>query len=81
MYGKNISRSKRLTNTIQAYIQDIWKDSAGLMVICFFREQAKILLAQDSFEVDMSFKRLRMKNTNEITFAVWLENHSKGNYS
>ena len=47
------------------------------MIICFLQEQARIFLAQRTFEVDMSFKRIVEKNINEIIFAVWLEEHSK----
>ena len=47
------------------------------MIICFLQEQAKIFLAQTTFEVDMSFKRIVERNMNEIIFAVWLEEHGK----
>ena len=47
------------------------------MIICFLQEQAKIFLAQRTFEVDMSFKRIIERNMNEIVFAVWLEEHGK----
>jgi hypothetical protein len=47
------------------------------MIICFLQEQAKIFLAQRTFEVDMSFKRILERNMNEIVFAVWLEEHGK----
>jgi len=47
------------------------------MIICFLQEQAKIFLAQRTFEVDMSFKRILERNMNEIVFTVWLEEHGK----
>jgi hypothetical protein len=47
------------------------------MIICFFKEQAKLLIDQISFEVDMSFKRIRQKDLNEIIFASYLEAHGK----
>lgn len=34
-------------------------------------------MAQRTFEVDMSFKRIAERNMNEIVFAVWLEEHGK----
>lgn len=47
------------------------------MVINFFKEQAELLFSVDSFEVDMSFKRLRGKDRNEIVFAIYLPSHAK----
>lgn len=47
------------------------------MVICFYKRQAELLLEQISFEVDMSFKRIRQKNMNEIIFANFMPNHGK----
>ena len=47
------------------------------MIICLFKAQAEIFLQQESFEVDMSFKRVRGRVYNEVIFAVYLEKHSK----
>ena len=71
------TRSDRLANTLQAYIQQIYNDQNGVIIICFLQKQAKIFLAQTIFEIDMSFKHIIEKNIYEIIFAVWLEEHSK----
>jgi hypothetical protein len=34
-----------------------------------------------SFEVDMSYKRIRQKNMNEVVFATYLHEHGKSRYS
>lgn len=47
------------------------------MVINFFKEQAKLLFLVDSFKVNMSFKRLRRKDRNEIVFAIYLLSYAK----
>ncbi|KAF1808090.1 hypothetical protein P152DRAFT_256677 [Eremomyces bilateralis CBS 781.70] len=47
------------------------------MIICFFQQQVKLLFQQDSFEVDMSFKRIRQKDINEIIFANLIPSHGK----
>lgn len=41
-----------------AYIQQIFTSSSGNLIICLFKEQASILLDQDTFQMDMSYKRL-----------------------
>jgi len=47
-------------------------------MICLFKEQAEIFLQQDSFEVDMSFKRIRDSNIHEIVFAKFIPEVNKG---
>lgn len=80
--GKGLARvefefDQRHRNPETAYIQHIYSDRNGIMIICFLQEQAKIFLAQRTFEVDMSFKRILEMNMNEIVFTVWLEEHGK----
>jgi hypothetical protein len=48
------------------------------VIICFFKRQVEILFKLKSFEVDMSFKRIRDDNTNEIVFAAFLLKLNKG---
>ena len=47
-------------------------------MICFFEQQAKILLQQKSFEADMSFKRVRDPNIYEIVMAMFDYKMGKG---
>ena len=47
------------------------------MVICFYKQQAEILFNQTTFEIDMSYKRIRQKDMNEIVLAKWLPQHGK----
>lgn len=63
-------------NLLQQYIQGIWDDEHGPMVICFSQEQAKLLLQRDHFQVDMSFKRIRQREMNEVVFAGMM--HEEG---
>lgn len=48
------------------------------MIICFYTDGAHILLEQSDIEVDMSFKRIRQSDLNEILFAKFLESHDRG---
>jgi hypothetical protein len=62
------------------YIQQIYQDGEHVMIICFFRQQAEILLNLSSFEVDMSFKRIRTNGLNEVAFASYIVEHGKGRH-
>ena len=62
---------------MQAYIQKVFDDHGNIIIICFFKAQAKLLLEQQSFEVDMSFKWIRQKEINEIVIAGLLQSHGK----
>jgi hypothetical protein len=48
------------------------------MILCFLDEQARVLLKQKSFEVDMSFKRIKTKGLNEVVLAAYISEHGKG---
>lgn len=39
------------------------------MIICFLQAQARHFVKRESFQVDMSFKRIRERDMNEVTFA------------
>lgn len=47
------------------------------MIICFFVEQAAMLLLLLTFKVNMSFKRVSKKKFNEIIFAKYLKTFEK----
>lgn len=51
------------------------------MVICCFQEAAQVLLSLESFEVDMTFKRIKDSSINEVVFAGFINDHNKGNES
>ena len=44
-------------------------DPEGPMIICAFDAQARILANTLSYEVDMSFKRVKDKDIKEVVFA------------
>lgn len=50
------------------------------MILCAFKEQIKLLTTLTSFEVDMSYKRIRQKEMNEVIFATYLPEHGKGRH-
>jgi hypothetical protein len=50
------------------------------MILCAYKEQIMLLSKLNSFEVDMSYKRIRQKNINEVVFATYLHEHGKGRY-
>jgi hypothetical protein len=43
------------------------------MVLCGYKEQINLLSRLSSFEVDMSYKRIRSKDMNEVLFATFLK--------
>lgn len=47
------------------------------MILCGFRDQIEVLSSLQSFEVDMSYKRIRSKDMNEVLFATFLPEESK----
>jgi len=47
------------------------------MIICVFKEQARLLLTLASFEVGMSYKRIKSSKMNEVVFATYLPEHGK----
>lgn len=51
------------------------------MVICFTKIQAQILLELESFEVDMSYKRIKARDINEVVFATFHPKLNKSMYS
>ncbi|KFX86620.1 hypothetical protein V490_09003 [Pseudogymnoascus sp. VKM F-3557] len=64
-------------NCEDAYIQDFYSDAANLMVICCFREAAKVLISLEAFEVDMTFKRVKDSKINEVVFAGFVPIQNK----
>jgi hypothetical protein len=46
------------------------------MIICGFKEQITLLKTLDSFEINMSFKRVK-GDFNEVIFATFLPEHGK----
>lgn len=51
------------------------------MILCAYKEQIMLLSKLNSFEVDMSHKRIRQKNMNEIVFTTYLHEHGKSKCS
>ncbi|KAK2793175.1 hypothetical protein FQN52_001823 [Onygenales sp. PD_12] len=62
---------------LKEYVQEIYQDPDGLMIICMLKEQASLLLSLSSFEVDMSYKRLKSSKMNEVVFATYLPQFGK----
>ncbi|KAJ5385717.1 hypothetical protein N7509_008258 [Penicillium cosmopolitanum] len=53
---------------LKEYVQKIYTDD-GIMVICLFPAQAKLLQSSDSFEVDMAYKRVKDSGIREVVFT------------
>ena len=58
-------------------MQGIWDDDDGPMIVCFYKQQAEIFSRLSTFEVDMSFKRIRQKDLNEVIFAALIPSQGK----
>ncbi|PGG96334.1 hypothetical protein AJ80_09842 [Polytolypa hystricis UAMH7299] len=62
---------------LREYIQELYHDEEGLMLVCMYKEQAELLLTLSSVEIDMSYKRLKSSQMNEVVFATCLPLHGK----
>ncbi|KAF2809704.1 uncharacterized protein BDZ99DRAFT_387971, partial [Mytilinidion resinicola] len=60
-----------------AYIQRIYNDGANILIFCFFKQQAKLLLQLESYECEMGFKRLYNSEEKEIVFTTFSQEHGK----
>lgn len=54
----------------------IYSDPEGIMVICAYDEQIEYLATLTSFEVDMSYKRIK-GDVNEVVFSTMIRAHGK----
>ncbi len=63
------------------YIQFLNSFKQYKILVCFYEEQAWILMKQKSFEVDMSFKRVWTRNFNKIVFAMFNQLMKKDKWS
>lgn len=50
------------------------------MAICCYRKSLEVLATLTSFEVDMTVKRVKDSNINEVVFGAFLTNLNKGNF-
>jgi hypothetical protein len=46
--------------------------------VCFYTDAVKVMLEKDSFEIDMTFKRIRDSDINEVVFAAFIPEVNKG---
>ncbi|KAJ5439313.1 uncharacterized protein N7458_010311 [Penicillium daleae] len=51
------------------YTREIFNDPEGPMIICLFTGQAHLLTKASSYEVDMSYRRVKDKDIKEVVFA------------
>ena len=51
------------------------------MIIYFYKKQVKLLIFLNSFEIDMSLKRVRDNDLNKIIFAFFSKKQKKNNFS
>jgi hypothetical protein len=68
----------KIADNRNQYIQDVVFDGQNFAVFCFYREQAELLAQQESFEIDMAFKRVRDQGVNEIVIAKFFHQHRRG---
>ncbi|KFY79201.1 hypothetical protein V498_08982 [Pseudogymnoascus sp. VKM F-4517 (FW-2822)] len=53
-------------------------DPHNFVAICCYKEASKVLFLQESFEVDMTFKRVQGSEINEVVFAAFIPQLNKG---
>ncbi|KAJ5424918.1 hypothetical protein N7445_010891 [Penicillium cf. griseofulvum] len=61
---------------LRHYIREIVEDERGVFIFCGLDAQLEILAGLHSFEVDMSYKRVK-GIFNEVIFATFLPDHGK----
>lgn len=59
------------------YIQQIYNEDFNQMIICFFIEQTYFLFFQRTFKMNMIFKRVKIKNMNEVVLMTYVEKMRK----
>ncbi|OAF57839.1 hypothetical protein VC83_05497 [Pseudogymnoascus destructans] len=64
-------------NKPNSYIKNLILNEEKFMAVCFYTEAAKVLLKRDSFEIDMTFKRIKASEINEVVFAAFLPELNK----
>ncbi|KFY25698.1 hypothetical protein V491_01634, partial [Pseudogymnoascus sp. VKM F-3775] len=64
-------------NKPNSYIKELILNEENFMAVCFYTEAAKVLLKRDSFELDMTFKRIKASDINEVVFAAFLPELNK----
>ncbi|KAJ5085455.1 hypothetical protein N7532_007208 [Penicillium argentinense] len=62
--------------TLQSYIREVYDNEYGLFVFCALEAQIRYLASLDSFEVDMSYKRVK-GDVIEVIFATLIQEHGK----
>ena len=73
---EGVVRECELEIPSEKYIRYIYNDGPNALIICFTDEMARQLLQRDSFELDMSFKRVAGP-FNEVVFAAYDEKFSQ----
>jgi hypothetical protein len=58
------------------YVRHMYNDGPNALIICFTDTMARQLVQRDSFELDMSFKRVSGP-FNEVVFAAFDEELNK----
>ncbi|KAJ5111463.1 hypothetical protein N7532_001998 [Penicillium argentinense] len=66
--------------TLQSYIREVYDNEYGLFVFCALEAQIRYLASLDSFEVDMSYKRVK-GDVIEVIFATLIQEHGKNQES
>ncbi|KAI3090296.1 hypothetical protein CBS147333_10342 [Penicillium roqueforti] len=61
---------------IKLYVREIVYNEKGAFIFCALNEQLEILASLHSFEVDMSYKRVKGV-FNEVIFATFVPKHGK----
>jgi hypothetical protein len=64
----------------ERYVRHMYTDGMNQLIICFLDQMVKALIEQESFEVDMSFKRVAGP-MNEVLFAGYVATFEQRKYS
>ena len=64
----------------QKYIRYIYNDGPNALIICFTDKMAQQLVQRDSFELDMSFKRVA-GSFNKVVFAAYDKTFNQHKYN
>jgi len=67
-----VVRECELEPPSRKYIRCVYNDGPNALIICFTDKMAQQLVQRDSFEIDMSFKRVAGP-FNEVVFAAFNE--------
>ena len=69
----NLKNLNKIFNNLE------WLNTGLILIVCILKEQAELLIKLKSFQIDLSFKRVK-GDINEFEINMYDEKHKLGKY-